>query len=171
MTKKTSILMLLMAFTFSYGQNQNCACCTEKYSEFDFWIGSWEVISPNGTKAGENTLEKLERNCVLKENWTSATLGYTGTSNSFYNLKTKQWEQIWVDNQGASLHLKGTKVGNQMILESEKETNLDGISFFHRVTWTANEDGTVRQLWETFTEGKDVIVVFDGLYKRKECLG
>jgi len=31
---------------------------------------------------------------------------------------------------------------------------------FHRVTWTPNEDGTVRQLWETIT---DITIAFDGL--------
>ena len=39
-------------------------------------------------------------------------------------------------------------------------------TFYHQVTWTDNEDGSVRQLWETFTEGKDVVVAFDGLYKK-----
>jgi hypothetical protein len=136
--------------------------------EFDFWIGTWEVTNPNGTKAGSNILTKVEDKCVLRENWTSATPGYTGTSNSFYNLKTKQWEQNWIDNQGASLHLKGNRVENQMILKTDEQINSKGKTFFHQVTWTANEDGTVRQLWETFTEGADVVIAFDGLYKRKQ---
>lgn len=166
-----NVFVLFLAFFISvtaYGQNPSCACCTENHSEFDFWIGTWEVTGPNGKKVGDNILTKVEGKCVLRENWTSATPGYTGTSNSFYNLKTKQWEQIWIDNQGASLHLKGNKVGNQMVLKTEKEVNNDGKSFFHQVTWTDNKDGTVRQLWETFTEGKDVTIAFDGLYKRKE---
>ena len=103
----------------------------------------------------------------MQENWISATPGYTGTSNNFYNYKTKLWEQIWVDNQGQSLHLKGNKVGNQMILRTDDEKNAEGKTFFYRITWTDNDDGTVRQLWETITDGKDVTVAFDGLYKRK----
>ena len=166
-----NVFLLLFAF-FSYysafGQNQSCACCTEKHAEFDFWIGTWEVTGPNGNKVGNNILTKVENKCVLRENWTSATPGYTGTSNSFYNLKTKQWEQIWIDNQGASLHLKGNRKGNQMILKTDKETNAQGKTFFHQVTWSANEDGTVRQLWETYTEGADVVIAFNGLYKRKQ---
>jgi len=151
----------------SLAQEKNCNCCTEKHTEFDFWIGTWEVTNPNGTKAGANVIEKVQGNCILQENWTSATPGYTGTSNNFYNYKTKQWEQIWVDNQGQSLHLKGNKINNQMILKTDEETNAEGKTFFHRVTWTDNDDGTVRQLWETITEGKDVTIAFDGLYKRK----
>ncbi|WP_111683454.1 hypothetical protein [Winogradskyella tangerina] len=162
-------LAVMLLFTVSsLAQNKACNCCSETHAEFDFWVGTWEVTNPNGTKAGENVIEKVQDNCILQENWTSATPGYTGTSNNFYNYKAKQWEQIWVDNQGQSLHLKGNKVGNQMILRTDDETNAEGKTFYHRVTWTDNEDGTVRQLWETITEGKEVAIAFDGLYKRKE---
>jgi len=53
-----------------------------------------------------------------------------------------------------------------MILRSEEQKNNDGQAFYHRITWTKNEDGTVRQLWETVTNDKDVVVAFDGLYKK-----
>ncbi|WP_299521382.1 hypothetical protein [Winogradskyella sp.] len=162
-------LALSLFFTITLvAQDKTCNCCTEKYSEFDFWLGTWEVTNPNGTRAGVNVIKKVQNNCILQENWISATPGYTGTSNNFYNYKANQWEQIWVDNQGQSLHLKGNKVGNQMILRTEDETNAEGKTFFHRVTWTDNDDGSVRQLWETVTEGKEVAIAFDGLYKRKD---
>jgi len=164
------IVIAIIISLFTYGgnaQNNNCKCCTENHSEFDFWIGTWEVTNSDGSKAGENRIEKVQDNCVLQENWTSATPGYTGTSNNFYNFRTKQWEQIWVDNSGFSLHLKGNKVGNQMILRTDDTINAKGNVFYHQVTWTNNEDGTVRQLWETFTEEAEVAVAFDGLYKKK----
>ena len=148
-------------------QNNKCNCCTEKHAEFDFWIGTWEVTNPDGTNAGTNVISKVQDNCILQENWTSAKGNYTGTSNNFYNYKLKQWEQIWIDNQGQSLHLKGNRTSNQMILQTDKEKNKDGNPFFHRVTWTFNENGTVRQLWETITNNKDVTIAFDGLYKKQ----
>jgi len=168
--KRCLILLTILLFAFSVNAQTKkaCACCTEAHSEFDFWIGTWEVTNPNGTKAGTNVIEKVQGKCVLQENWTSATPGYTGTSNNFYNLKTKKWEQIWVDNSGASLHLKGNKVGNKMILRTDDEINAKGKTFFHRVTWTNNEDGTVSQLWETITEGAETAIAFDGLYKRMD---
>ena len=149
-------------------QTKNCNCCTDNHKAFDFWIGSWTVTNPDGTAAGKNIIKKIQNNCILQENWTSASPGYTGTSNNFYNAKAKQWEQIWIDNQGGSLHLKGNRKGNQMILQTDEETNKDGLIFYHRFTWTNNEDGTVRQYWETITEGKDIAVAFDGLYKKVE---
>lgn len=147
------------------GQNNSCSCCSEKHSEFDFWVGEWTVTNPDGSKAGHNTIIKTQDKCMLQENWISATAGYTGTSSNFYNVKTKQWEQIWIDNQAGTLHLKGEKVGNQMILKTDVEINEDGESFYHRVTWTDNADGTVRQYWETISKGKAIVVAFDGLYK------
>jgi len=49
-----------------------------------------------------------------------------------------------VDNQGANLHLKENRLNNQMILKTDVAKNKNGISYFHRVTWTLNEDGSVR---------------------------
>lgn len=149
-------------------QNNTCNCCTEKHAEFDFWIGNWSVTNPDGTDAGTNIIKKIQANCVLQEKWTSATPGYTGTSNNFYNVRTKQWEQIWIDNQGGSLHLKGKRVDNQMILKTDVAKNQNNEPFYHRVTWTKNDDGTVRQYWETITNDKDITVAFDGLYKKTQ---
>jgi len=162
------ILYIILFSTLSMNAHKDCNCCTETHSEFDFWIGNWTVTSPNGTLAGTNVIDKIQDNCVLRENWTSATPGITGTSNNFYNAAKKQWEQIWIDNQGGSLHLKGNRVRNQMILKTDVAKNQNGEPFYHRVTWTKNGDGSVRQYWETITNDKDIVVAFDGLYKKTE---
>ncbi len=162
-----TVFILLFAIS-GFSQNNNCGCCTEKHAEFDFWIGNWTVTNPDGTVAGTNKIDKIQDNCILRENWTSAKGNFTGTSNNFYNAKTKQWEQIWIDNNGGSLHLKGNRVDNKMILKTDEAKNKDGNLFYHRVTWTLNDDGSVRQYWETITNNKDVTVAFDGLYKKME---
>jgi hypothetical protein len=162
-------IILFIAFLFLVqvnAQTNSCKCCTEKYSEFDFWIGSWTVTNPKGDVAGKNVIEKIQDNCILRENWTSAKGNYTGTSNNFYNSQADQWEQIWIDNQGGSLHLKGKRVSNKMIMQTDEALNKDGKSYIHRLTWTNNEDGSVRQLWETITNDTDVTIAFDGLYKK-----
>ena len=159
------ITLLMTATTFS--QDKKCNCCTEKLSEFDFWIGTWTVTNIDGTLAGKNVIEKVQDNCILQENWTSVSADYTGTSNNFYNYQTKQWEQIWIDNQGQSLHLKGNRIGNQMILTSDELINQKGEAFKNRITWTHNDDGTVRQLWEVIQDGKVSSIAFDGLYKKE----
>ncbi len=160
------ILVFLMFTLTVNSQEKKCNCCTETHAEFDFWIGSWSVTNPDGSLAGKNVIDKIQDNCILRENWTSAKGNFTGTSHNFYNYAKKQWEQIWIDNQGGNLHLKGNRVDNQMILKTDVAKNQKGEPYYHRVTWTLNDDGTVRQYWETVTNDKDITVAFDGLYKK-----
>jgi hypothetical protein len=160
--KRLLIIVFLICNYYSFAQNNSCNCCTEQHQAFDFWIGEWI-----GTKAGENSIQKIQDNCILLENWSSAKGAFTGTSQNFFNNKTKEWEQLWIDNQGGHLKLKGNRVGNQMIMRTEGETNKEGKIVYHRITWTSNDDGTVRQLWETITNGEDITIAFDGLYKKK----
>ncbi len=150
---------------FLWSQN-NCKCCTDKHSEFDFWLGSWVVTQADGSAAGENLITKEEKGCVIKEQWTSAKTGFTGTSLNFFNTTTQQWEQLWVDNSGNHLKLKGNRKNNQMILSSEPFEHTDGNTYVNRITWTQNGDGTVRQLWELLEDNEVKNIVFDGLYKK-----
>ena len=166
--KQSIFLLYFFVVSASYAQqNSECNCCTAAYKAFDFWIGDWETYNPDGTLAGTNNIYKIQGNCALQENWTSAKAGYTGTSYTFYNAQKQQWEQIWIDNQGQSLHLKGNKIGNQMILKSEKIKSKSGGVLYNKITWTNNKNGTVRQLWETSSDLKKWTIVFDGLYKKK----
>ncbi|KAB7531380.1 hypothetical protein F8C76_07765 [Flagellimonas olearia] len=167
--KKMILPFVLLFFLQAHTQNNaNCNCCSENQKAFDFWIGEWMVTnSTNGTPAGESRISWEEDGCVIRENWTSATPGYTGTSLNFFNIAEQQWEQLWVDNTGAHLKLKGNRVGNQMILTSGEFAKDDGLMYRNRITWTKNDDGTVRQLWEVLQGEKVVSVAFDGLYKKK----
>ena len=172
------IIMYKLAYFFavslvccmsSFAQNSNaCNCCTAQYQGFDFWLGEWEVTTNNGQIAGYNSIKKVQNNCVVQENWTSANPGYTGTSYNFFNARNNQWEQIWIDSSGQSLHLKGERTEKAMILKSDPVLNKDQKTTYNQITWTANSDGTVRQLWEVFTEGEEVKVAFDGLYRKKK---
>ena len=56
-----------------------------------------------------------------------------------------------------------------MILSSGDLPGKDGGIIQHRITWTDNEDGTVRQHWEVTKDGgKTYSTLFDGLYKKKK---
>ncbi len=150
------------------GQSNICACCSEQHKAFDFWLGSWEVTTADGSLAGTNMIEKEEEDCILIEHWVSANGKNTGSSTNFYNLKTKQWEQLWIDNSGTHLKLKGNRVGDQMIMSSNPSIRKDGKAYVDRIIWTLNADGSVRQLWEVLHKDEVVRVAFDGLYQKKE---
>ncbi|MBA4746511.1 MAG: hypothetical protein H2058_14745 [Muricauda sp.] len=167
MHRSLFVLILLFHFVGQAQNKQNCNCCSENHRAFDFWVGEWEVVNfQDGSLAGSSVISKEEGGCVIRENWTSAKAGYTGTSLNFYNTQTNEWEQLWIDNAGASLKLKGNRINNQMILTSDEFTKSDGKKYRNRITWTKNDDGTVRQLWEVIGEGNSTSIVFDGLYRK-----
>ena len=111
----------------------------------------------------------MQDGCVMQENWKSAAGKYAGTSYNFYNAASKTWTQTWVDNQGGSLKLEGAFRNGKMVLMSEPVKDKKVGSYINRITWTPNEDGSVRQLWETSSDfGTTWNAIFDGLYKKKK---
>ena len=156
--------LLLLCSLAPHATGQQAPCSDPAYRQFDFWVGKWEVFRPDGKLAGNNRIEKEYGGCVVHERY--ATPGrYTGESLNSYDPARKVWHQTWVDNSGTLLLLEGRFNGKSMVLEGKtvdsaaKETK-------HRISWTPNADGSVRQLWES-TDAKGAwTVAFDGLYKR-----
>jgi hypothetical protein len=134
--------------------------------QFDFWIGEWEVTA-GGKAAGTNIIAPILGGRALRETWRGAG-GYNGTSTNIYDATTKTWKQFWVDNSGLVLLLEGGLSDGKMVLTGER-LDREGSSVMDRITWTPNEDGTVRQVWETSTDGgENWEVGFDGLYRKLE---
>lgn len=166
---KYSIIFFFCLWVNWLGAQTNipCPCCGEKYRQFDFWVGDWETIV-NERLAGTNHIIFMQDSCVIQENWKSVTSSFTGTSYNYYDPQDDQWHQTWVDNQGQSLRLSGKLEGDEMILKSEAMKNQNGETVYHRITWTPNSDGTVRQHWQSHKEDSDDWqTLFDGTYKRK----
>lgn len=42
----------------SQSANVPCACCSENYNQFDFWLGEWDVYNINEKLVGTNTITK-----------------------------------------------------------------------------------------------------------------
>lgn len=166
--RSTVLFLLLGIIPFFLLSQSGCNCCSEKHQEFDFWVGTWVVSNADGTPAGNSVIAKEEKDCVIKENWTSAQSGFTGTSLNFFNSQTQQWEQLWIDNAGNHLKLKGSRIKNQMILSSEPFEHTDGNVYTNRISWTKNDDGTVRQLWQLMEADTVKSVLFDGMYRKRD---
>ena len=144
----------------------NSACNSEQHRQFDFWLGHWDVTS-GGQPAGRNHIELVSKGCALAEHWTSATAGFSGSSLNIYDKAGMRWHQTWVDSGGLLLQLDGAFVDGQMILSGEVP-GADGASVMHRITWTPNDDGSVRQHWETSPDGEEWTTAFDGHYVRAD---
>ena len=82
----------------------------EKFREFDFWIGAWDVHSAAGQLAGSNRIERAERGCMLTEHWTNTT-GGTGMSINYLDKSTDEWVQVWNSEGGGQIHIRGGLTG------------------------------------------------------------
>ena len=112
-------------------QQNTPPCTAPEHSQFDFWLGSWDV-SANGQKAGTNTIEKDMGGCVLHESYESVS-GYVGESFNIYDAARGVWHQSWVDNSGLLLLLEGTFQDGAMVLEGQT-TGSDGAVSQQRIT-------------------------------------
>ena len=140
-------------------------CNSSEYRQFDFWIGQWSVTS-DGQPAGTNSIHWIHGGCALQENWQgSGEGGISGTSFNIYDQATGRWHQTWVDDSGTLLQLDGGLIDGVMVLSGQRPAR-DGTGMTqHRISWTPNPDGSVRQLWEASKdEGGSWTVLFDGLY-------
>jgi len=141
------------------------ACDASAFRQFDFWLGEWQVHTPDGKLAGTNRIERQYDGCVIHEHYTTGR-GYSGESLNIYDEPRKVWHQTWVDNSGALLSLEGQLVDGKMVLQGQS-TGSDGLVTRHRISWAPNADGSVRQLWESTDAKGEWSVAFDGMYTKK----
>ena len=139
-------------------------CDAAEYRQFDFWIGDWNVTAKD-QPAGTNSIHPVHGGCALQENWQGAGAGgISGSSFNIFDRASGKWHQTWVDASGTLLQLDGGLVGGSMVLAGSRPAATGGTAL-HRISWTPNEDGSVRQLWEASQdEGASWNVLFDGLY-------
>jgi hypothetical protein len=143
-------------------------CSSAEYRQFDFWIGDWNVTSGEDP-AGTNSIHQIHHGCALQENWQgSGEGGISGTSFNIYDRATGRWHQTWVDDSGTLLQLDGSLVDGVMVLSGQRPARDGGGMAQHRISWTPNPDGSVRQLWEASKDqGNAWTVLFDGLYTKE----
>lgn len=171
--KNLLVLALLLPLSLAAQQTEpesppaEQACSATEYRQFDFWIGDWNVTA-NGVPAGTNSIHPVHKGCALKENWQSAGEGgVSGSSFNIFDKATGRWHQTWVDDSGTLLELDGGLVDGVMVLKGQRPARDGSGMAQHRISWTPNPDGSVRQLWEASKdEGESWAVLFDGLYQR-----
>jgi hypothetical protein len=140
-------------------------CDSAEHKAFDFWLGEWSVYGPQGKLAGKNSIRKEYDGCVVHERYETER-GYRGESLNMYDAGRKLWHQTWVDSSGLLLILEGGLEDGKMVLLGQT-AGKQGAVVKHRVTWTPNTDGTVRQFWESTNDAGEWKVTFDGRYQRR----
>ena len=155
--------LLLLAIPLTATQTPP-RCEGPQFRQLDFWVGDWNVTS-GGKQAGTNQVTQEESGCLVHEHWTGAT-GGTGQSFNFYDRTDERWHQVWVSSTGTTLFLSGQYADGKLVYAGVAP-GPNGAPAQQRLTFFHNADGTVRQLWESSSDGKQWQTVFDGLYVRK----
>jgi hypothetical protein len=158
------VAMVLLLLSCNIARSAD-PCIAPEYRQFDFWIGEWQVRTPDGKIAGINRIERQHGGCALRERYATGR-GYSGESLNIYDATRKVWHQTWVDSAGLLLVLEGGRDGDSMMLEGQR-TTADGTVERHRIRWTPEADGSVRQHWQTAGAEDEWRTVFDGRYTRE----
>lgn len=142
-----------------------------RFSEFDFWVGTWDVHVADGTLAGSNRIVREERGCLLSEYWTSAR-GGTGRSINYHDDARDEWVQIWNDASGSQINIRGGLTDDGMLLVGTIHYVASDTTFPFRGLWTPLEDGRVRQFFEQSNDnGVTWTPWFEGFYTRQSTDG
>jgi len=159
-----AVVAVCLALPLGAQEEKPPPCAAPEHRQFDFWLGNWEVTA-NEKVAGTNHIRTILDGCVLMEEWQSANGTFAGRSFNRYDTEKGKWEQTWVDNQGGVLKLAGEFKDGKMVLAGDQLVG--GEPVIDRITWTPNDDGSVRQLWEKSKDGGATwSVAFDGLYRK-----
>jgi tetratricopeptide (TPR) repeat protein len=141
-------------------------CNSPEYHQFDFWVGSWEVQSPQGQTLGHNDVNRIVGGCIVQENWVSTRAPQSGTSINFYDYRDKKWHQDYYDNSGNMGNyppLAGELRGGKIVLLSAP-----GRRALSRWTWYELAPGRVRQMAEQSGDGGETwSITWDSVYVKK----
>jgi hypothetical protein len=139
-------------------------CSAPESRQFDFWVGDWDVFTPDGKLAGTNRIEAVY-GCALHESWTSATV--QGQSFNVFDADRGVWHQTWIDSTGSLLVIEGAFRAGAMTMSDAALPGKRASMPLNEITWTQLTDGSVRQHWRVSADGgKSWKTSFDGKYVR-----
>ena len=137
------------------------------FQEFDFWLGEWDVHTPDGQFAGTNSIRREEAGCVIIERWTGAGES-TGSSVNYVDKSTGEWVQVWNSENGAQIYIRGGLTDDGMAMSGHLHNVAAGTTVPFRGLWTLLDDGRVRQFFEQSSDnGETWAPWFEGLYTRR----
>jgi hypothetical protein len=160
----TAIFAQLMGSS-AQAQQAQYGCKDQLHRQFDFWIGEWNVTSPDGKPLGKNVIKAIQDGCALQENWSGAG-GGTGTSINY--VESNRWHQLWISNRTAAWPLKmsGSLKDGGMTMSGDY-TRPDGKRVMARMRWQPLAGGKVQQTWENSEDGgRTWKTLFVGIYTR-----
>jgi tetratricopeptide (TPR) repeat protein len=142
--------------------------CTSRSEShlFDFWIGEWNVTTPQGQPAGKSSVQQILSQCVIFENWTDR-LGGQGKSFNAYNIDYSMWQQFWTDQYGRVTEYRESERTPEGGLRFLAHQGAPQHQTVIRMSFTPVDRNTVHQYGETSADnGKTWTPSFDLYYHR-----
>jgi hypothetical protein len=156
---------------FVTAMDRNARPCMhdDRYKEFDFWLGTWDVRPTGQPQAppARNVITKVNNGCVVHESWTAP--GSAGQSFNIFDRTRGKWFQIWVDNSGGLHEYSGGIRDGAMVYEGEMPAPRPSTGRVRtRLTFTPSARG-VRQFSERTVDGGSTWQVnYDLFYTRAD---
>ena len=126
---------------------------TEAARQLDFWVGTWDVVSPeDGGRLGENVVERELGGCLVMENWTGAR-GSSGKSMNFWDPQRRTWRQVWVSDRGNVLDYRHGEYRDGAMRFLGITIGEAGDTTAQKLTFHDVAPDTVRQVFEASTDG------------------
>ena len=156
------------AFLTDLDRNARPCMYDDKFKEFDFWLGTWD-LRPRGQVGGpasRNVITKIESGCVVLESY-STPGPYTGQSFNIFDRTRQKWFQYWVDNSGGLHEYSGNFIDGAMRYEGSMPggPRTGGRTTF-RVTFYPMPPDSMRQHGEALQPDGTWITSYDLIYTR-----
>ncbi len=167
MNRFISLLLSLACWQIVAAQNTSNPCTAPECSQFDFWVGEWN-LTWNDSLKGTNSIKKILNDCVINETFHDPANNYSGMSWSMYDLKRKEWKQTWVDNQDGYIVLTGKYNNGEMVLSTAPAVSTEGKKIVFRMVFFHILADSFDWRWESSTDDSDWKINWLIHYSRKK---
>ncbi len=147
--------------------SNNPCLSRDEYSQFNFWVGKWDVVTATGQPAGDSGIDLMNNGCTIVENWYSKA-GSVGKSFNYFDTKDNKWHQFWINQNAQKTTFEGKLVNGNMVFYGYDHVKDEKNPYLERLTFFNLGKNKVRQFDEKTTDnGKTWTVQYDLTYNRK----
>ena len=127
------------------GDDSDVGQLPEEASEFDFWIGSWQV---NG--GGLDKVKRFGKGVAILETFKAP--GGGGWSVNVFDATTRTWTQTWQTSTGRYFQVTGKKEGNDIVLVGKVRNPQTGAIDLLRLSFVNISRNAFQQRYEVSTD-------------------
>jgi hypothetical protein len=148
------MFIAIPALGMAQDNSQTVPCSLSESSQFDFWIGEWDLSwqdSEGKTQTAKNVVSRILGGYAVQENFSTSDGTFSGKSFSVYNANKGVWEQTWVDNSGAYITFTGGMDVDKMTLSREVMTK-EGKKVIQRMVFYDISKNNITWDWESSSD-------------------